>query len=109
MAYQYVDVPSDDPASIVETSSTSMILFAYLRGVSYGWLNGNSYIQPIHRAWIGIKSAIDFDLTIHNKIGETGIQDKAEQYSTKSMFYDESAPGIGAVLRAVAAVAKFNH
>ena len=109
MTYQYVDVPSDDPESIIETSSTSMILFAYLRGVSYGWLNGNSYIQPIHRAWIGIKSAIDFDGTIHNIIGETGIQDKAEQYSPKSMFYDESAPGIGAVLRAVAAVAKFNH
>ena len=105
----YVDGLSDDPESIIETSSTSMILFAYVRGVSYGWLDGNSYIQSIHRAWIGIKNAIDFDGTIHNIIGETGIQNTPEQYSPKSMFYDESAPGIGAVLRAVAAVAKFNH
>ena len=74
-----------------------------------GWLDVPIYSTSIEKAWNGIKNAIDFDGTIDNIIGETGIHDNPEQYAPNSMFYEESAPGIGAVLRAVAAMAKFSN
>ena len=74
-----------------------------------GWLDVPIYSTSIDQAWNGIKNAIDFDGTIDNIIGETGIHDNPEQYAPNTMFYEESAPGLGAVLRAVAAMAKFSY
>ena len=99
----------DDPESFLETSSTAMVLTAILRGVSNDWLDGNAYLDTIHRSWIGIKNAIDFDGTVRDIIGETGIKDNAEDYNPESTRYEDSAPGIGAILRAIAAVANFQH
>jgi unsaturated rhamnogalacturonyl hydrolase len=52
----------DDPDTFTETSSTAMILTAFLRGAYAGWLDGNAIMQPIHRAWIGLKSAIGINM-----------------------------------------------
>ena len=57
-------------------------------------------------AWFGLKNSIDLDGTIHAIIGETGIKDKTDDYSPKSTKYMDAAPGLGAVLRAIAAVTK---
>ena len=69
-------------------------------------LDGNNYSQNINRAWSGLKSAIDFDGSVKNIIGETGIKDTPEDYEPETTKYRDSAPGLGAVLRAVAAVIK---
>ena len=58
---------------------------------------------------LGLKNAIDFDGLIRNIIGETGIHDTSEDYEPETTKYCDSAPGLGAVLRAVAAIVKFNH
>ena len=58
---------------------------------------------------LGLKNAIDFDGLIRNIIDETGIHDTSEDYEPETTKYCDSAPGLGAVLRAVAAIVKFNH
>lgn len=80
-----------------------------MQGVSNDWLDGETFLTTIHRSWIGIKNAMDFDGTVLDIIGETGIKDSAEDYDPESTRYEDSAPGIGAVLRAIAAVANFQH
>ena len=42
-------------------------------------------------------------------LGETGIKDTMDDYEPKSTKYMDSAPGLGAVLRALAAIIKSNH
>lgn len=86
-----------------------MFMYSYIKGVENGWLNNNEYLQNIQRAWSGLKNAIDFDGLIRNIIGETGIHDTSEDYEPETTKYCDSAPGLGAVLRAVAAIVKFNH
>ena len=93
----------------METSSTAMFMYSYIKGVENGWLNSNEYLQNIQRAWSGLKNAIDFDGLIRNIIGETGIHDTSEDYEPETTKYCDSAPGLGAVLRAVAAIVKFNN
>ena len=39
----------DDPNSFLETSSTAMILTAYIRGLSNGWLDENAYLNHIYK------------------------------------------------------------
>ena len=87
-----------------------MILFSYLKGVENNWLNSNDYLKHVERAWEGLKKAIDFDGSIKNIIGETGIKNNSEDYEPRTTRYCDSAPGLGAVLRAVASVVKYcNH
>ena len=61
----------------------------------------------LFRAWNGILNAIDFDGSIYNIKGETPINDIPEEYNPDSMFFEDSAPGIGAVIRAIAAFLNF--
>ena len=64
--------------------------------------------QPVSlRAWNGILGAIDFDGSIYNIKGETPINDVPEEYIPDSMYFEDSAPGIGAVIRAIAAFLDF--
>ena len=73
---------------------------------AHWYLDGNTFSKVINQAWLGLKSAIDFDGSIKNIIGETGIKDTSEDYEPETTKYCDSAPGLGAVLRAVAAVIK---
>ena len=57
-------------------------------------------------AWFGLKNSIDLDGTVHSIIGETGIKDNADDYAPQTTKYMNAAPGLGAVLRAVAAITK---
>ena len=97
-----------DPTTYLETSSTSMYLFSILKGLEYDWLDRNIYLPIAQKAWSGLKDSIDFDGTIFDIVGETGIKDDPEGYDESSRDYAKSAPGLGAVLRAVASVIKFD-
>ena len=95
----------NDPSTFTETSATAMILTAVLRGLEYGWLN-DGYLTVAQNAWNGLKSSIDLDGTVHDIIGETGIKNTSDDYQPESTKYMNAAPGLGAVLRALAAVTK---
>ena len=97
----------NDPSTFTETSATAMILTALLRGLEFDWLD-ESYLKTAEKAWNGLKTSIDLDGTVHDIIGETGIKNTSEDYCPKSTKFMDAAPGLGAVLRALAAVIKFS-
>ena len=94
----------DDPDSFMETSASAMFMYAYLKGVEHNFLDASIYEQIICKTWQGLKERIDFDGTISGIIGETGIKDTAEDYGPQNTKYSHSSPGLGSVLRAVAAI-----
>lgn len=93
----------NDPESFLETSSTAMYLYSFIKGVQNGWLSSEEFQPIIDKSWKGLKKAMDFDGTIHGIIGETAIKDDAQEYEPISTKYCDAAPGLGAVLRAIAA------
>lgn len=51
----------NDHESYPETSCTSMFIYAFSRGIRYGWLKDTEkYVRAIHKAWEGIsKTSVD--------------------------------------------------
>ncbi len=96
----------DEDSTFLETSSTGMFLTAFIRGVTYGWLDKDQYISVIHQGCEGLAKTVDIDGTIGDIIGETGIKDYQENYAPDNTNYENSSPGIGAVLRALAALSQ---
>jgi rhamnogalacturonyl hydrolase YesR len=48
----------DEPGSYAETSASSMIAFAMLRGVRNGWLDAGAYQSRVDRAWKAVLARI---------------------------------------------------
>lgn len=48
----------DEPASYPETSATSMIATAMLRGIRNGWLDKTAYQARVDRAWRGVLARV---------------------------------------------------
>lgn len=51
----------DDHESYPETSCTSMFIYAFSRGIRFGWLkNPEQFVAPIYRAWTAVtKTSVD--------------------------------------------------
>ena len=96
------------PDSFLETSSTAMFLYSFIKGVQNNWLDPDGFQPIIEKSWIGLKNATDLDGTIFGIIGETAIKDNIENYEPKSTKYCDSAPGLGAVLRSIAAFLQYS-
>ncbi len=52
----------NDSESYPETSCTSMFIYAFSRGIRFGWLrNPEKYVKSVYKAWEGIsKTSVDF-------------------------------------------------
>lgn len=92
-----------DVASPLETSSTSFYLYSFLHGVHEGWLDAATFTPVATRAFNGIAGAIASDGSVDGVVGETGVHATVEGYRVGAMPYRSSAPGLGAVMRALAA------
>lgn len=91
-----------DPESYAETSCTSMFIYAFTRGVRYGWLvETKPYIEAARKGWEGmVRHAID-------KFGNVYGVCKGSGYSFSTSYYKDSlgwnlndTHGIGIVLLA---------
>ncbi|QDV26366.1 glycoside hydrolase family 88 protein [Aureliella helgolandensis] len=70
----------DHPGSYRELTSTCMITFAILRGLSHGWLDENHYRPVAQRAWEAIKLRVGPDGRLFDVCTGTGKQMSLRQY-----------------------------
>lgn len=82
---------------------------AVFSGVERGWLSGAEYNDVILKGWSYLSSTVEADGTISGIIGGTGIKNSEEDYVPDSTEYRKAGPGVGGVLRAVAAMEQFNR
>ena len=74
------------PESYPETSCTAMFLYAFARGIRYGWLAAGEYREAAVRAWDGLCSqAIDREGNIYGVCRGSG-------YSFSKVYYAEELP-----------------
>lgn len=97
----------DDGVSYLETSATSMALLALADGVAAGCLPRAEFDPAIQAAWRALASVVAQDGSVSAVQGETNIHDTNAQYDPEDTSYRQCAPGLGAVLRAAAAYARY--
>ena len=95
----------NDPTTVHETSCTAFFLYAFAHGLKQDWLPADPFRAALVRGWAGLAAQIQADGSVVGIAGKTGIKASAAEYSPGPMPYPHSAPGLGAVLRAVAALA----
>ena len=64
---------------------------------------------PIQLAWAGMLRAIDPDGTVHGIACGTDIQQSVEAYQLRPTPWLGSVPGVGAVMQATLAVARYTN
>eukprot|EP01089_Gocevia_fonbrunei_P015383 TRINITY_DN4492_c0_g1_i2.p1 TRINITY_DN4492_c0_g1~~TRINITY_DN4492_c0_g1_i2.p1 ORF type:complete len:214 (-),score=30.47 TRINITY_DN4492_c0_g1_i2:75-716(-) len=94
----------DDPHTFLETSSSSMFLFSFVTGVINGWLPKNDFDKTIMMGWKGLLSVIQDDGQVTGICEGTGIGTSTDFYNSRGTKYLDSAPGLGAVLRATSSM-----
>jgi hypothetical protein len=95
----------NDSSTLAETSCTAFFTYAMATGVARGWLSRASTLSVIQQALAGLATRIAADGSVDGVIGETGIKAAAREYEPRSTSYAHAAPGLGALLRALAAAA----
>eukprot|EP01060_Flectonema_neradi_P016320 TRINITY_DN22924_c0_g1_i1.p1 TRINITY_DN22924_c0_g1~~TRINITY_DN22924_c0_g1_i1.p1 ORF type:complete len:407 (+),score=70.41 TRINITY_DN22924_c0_g1_i1:38-1222(+) len=93
-----------EPLTPPETSVTAMTLYAVCVGIQKGFLNA-SYETHAADLFTAVTSQISTNGSVSSVIGETGIKDRWEDYGTPGE-YPHSAPGLGGVIRGIAAYLK---
>ncbi|MCG8528921.1 MAG: glycoside hydrolase family 88 protein [Opitutales bacterium] len=89
----------DHPDSWEETSCTAMFLLAMARGVRLGWIDRETFMPVIQKAWDGLKSKIEADGKVAGICQGTGIGESYEfYYERKARPHDPR--GVGAVITA---------
>lgn len=91
-----------DPESYPETSCTAMFIYAFARGVRFGWLEGpDSYLQAAVRAWKGLtQTAIDCGGNIYGVCRGSGFSFTSDYYKNDLTWNLNDTHGIGVVLLA---------
>ena len=97
----------DAPTSFLETSATAMFVTAFIEGMARGWLDEAVYAAPTAAAATALLAQVSPSGVVFGVVGETGIGDSPFDYNPASAAYEASAPGLGAVLRALAAIARW--
>jgi rhamnogalacturonyl hydrolase YesR len=98
----------NDTSTFLETSVTSMTLFALTTGIQNKWLDKSEFDPVIQRAWRGLSSTIQPNGTVTGICNGFGIHATANDYIHCKQSYLGSAPGLGSVLRAAAAMHSYN-
>ena len=94
----------DDNSTFLETSASAMFTFALATGVAEGWLPRAGFLAPVHSAWAGLLHAVNADGTVAGICEGTPVELDVAAYNSRTTFYNESDPGLGAVFRAALAV-----
>jgi unsaturated rhamnogalacturonyl hydrolase len=96
--HQVLDVPE----SYEETSCTSMFLYAFARGVRYGWLlDPTPYTTAVMRAWEGmLRISIDKLGNVYGVCRGSGYSFSVQYYKDELSWNLNDTHGIGIVLLA---------
>jgi len=94
----------DNSTTFLETSASSMYLFSVVTGVMNGWIPKSEFAASILAMWKGLQTVIQPDGTVLGICEGTGIGTSPEWYNQRGTNYLNSAPGLGSVLRAIAAM-----
>ncbi|MBO1514875.1 glycoside hydrolase family 88/105 protein [Metabacillus bambusae] len=89
-----------DPESYEESSCTSMFIYAFSRGIRYGWLKEQeTYIKAVFRGWEGLsKKAIDQNGNVYGVCQGSGYSFTADYYKHDLTWILNDTHGIGIVL-----------
>ena len=91
-----------DPESYPETSCTAMFIYAFARGVRFGWLEEpDRYLQAAVQAWKGLtQTAIDSGGNIYGVCRGSGFSFTSDYYKNDLTWNLNDTHGIGIVLLA---------
>jgi rhamnogalacturonyl hydrolase YesR len=70
----------DDPTSWPETSCTGMFAFAFITGVTNGWLDEPTYGPAARKAWIGLTGYIDENADVREVCEGTNKKNDRQYY-----------------------------
>lgn len=91
-----------EPESYEETSCTSMFLYAFARGIRYGWIaDTEKYIAAIHKGWGGMaRISIDKFGNVYGVCRGSGYSYSVGYYKDDLSWLLNDTHGIGIVLLA---------
>jgi len=95
--------------TFLETSVTAMFLFSFIQGVNNNWLDASIFTPVIKKAYAGLSSQVQTNGVVNNICTGTGIMTSVAQYNARPTNYDISGPGLGSVLRSIAAYGAWSN
>ena len=100
----------NDHESYPETSCTSMFIYAFSRGISFGWLkNPEKYVKAIYKAWKGIsKTSVDSNGNVYGVCRGSEFSFIADYYKYELGWNLNDTHGTGIVMLAGIEVIRLN-
>ncbi len=83
----------DEPESYAEFSCTAMIGTAMQRGIRRGWLDADTFQEPLERAWRGINARVKPDGHLIDVCEGTGTQRTLDDYLKRRAIRGRDARG----------------
>ena len=100
----------NDHESYPETSCTSMFIYAFSRGIRFGWLkNPEKYVKAIYKAWKGIsKTSVDSNGNVYGVCRGSEFSFIADNYKYELGWNLNDTHGTGIVMLAGIEVIRLN-
>ena len=100
----------NDHESYPETSCTSMFIYAFSRGIRFGWLNNpEKYVKAIYKAWKGIsKTSVDSNGNVYGVCRGSEFSFIADYYKYELGWNLNDTHGTGIVMLAGIEVIRLN-
>ena len=100
----------NDHESYPETSCTSMFIYAFSRGIRFGWLkNPEKYVKAIYKAWKGIsKTSVDSNGNVYGVCRGSEFSFIADYYKYELGWNLNDTHGTGIVMLAGIDVIRLN-
>lgn len=100
----------NDHESYPETSCTSMFIYAFSRGIRFGWLkNPEKYVKAIYKAWKGIsKTSVDSNGNVYGVCRGSEFSFIADYYKYELGWNLNDTHGTGIVMLAGIEVIRLN-
>ena len=100
----------NDHESYPETSCTSMFIYAFSRGIRFGWLkNPEKYVKAIYKAWKGIsKTSVDSNGNVYGVCRGSQFSFIADYYKYELGWNLNDTHGTGIVMLAGIEVIRLN-
>lgn len=100
----------NDHESYPETSCTSMFIYAFSRGIRFGWLkNPEKYVKVIYKAWKGIsKTSVDSNGNVYGVCRGSEFSFIADYYKYELGWNLNDTHGTGIVMLAGIEVIRLN-
>ena len=100
----------NDHESYPETSCTSMFIYAFSRGIRFGWLkNPEKYVKAIYKAWKGIsKTSVDSNGNVYGVCRGSEFSFIADYYKYELGWNLNDTHGTGIVILAGIEVIRLN-